>query len=65
MESRKMVQVNLFAGQDSVLCDDLARWDVGWGGREAQEGGDIYIHIIDSLLYSEKLTLHCKAIIIQ
>ena len=28
-----------------VLCDDL----VGWGGREDQEGGDIYTHIADSL----------------
>ena len=31
----------------SVLCDDLEGWD--GGGREAQEGGDICIHIADSL----------------
>ena len=39
-----------------VLCDDLDVWDgrgvrVGW--REVQEGGDIGIHIADSL--------HCTA----
>ena len=28
-----------------MLCDDLD----GWGGRVAQEGGDICIHIADSL----------------
>ena len=31
-----------------VLCDYLEGWD-GEGGREAQEGGDIGIHIVDSL----------------
>ena len=31
-----------------MLCDDLERCD-GEGGREAQEGGDICIHITDSL----------------
>ena len=35
----------------SVLCDDLDRWD-GGDGREVQEGGDIYIHIADSLCYT-------------
>ena len=34
-----------------MLCDDLDGWD--GGGREAQEGGDICIHIADSL--------HCVA----
>ena len=29
-----------------MLCDDLEGWD--GGGREAQEGGDICIHIADS-----------------
>ena len=33
-----------------MLCDDLDGWD---GGREVQEGGDICIHIADSL--------HCTA----
>ena len=27
------------------LCDALEGWDGGWGGREAQQGGDICIHI--------------------
>ena len=34
-----------------MLCGDLS-W-VGWGGREVQEGGDVCIHIADSL--------HCTA----
>ena len=34
----------------SVLCDNLEGWN--WrGGREVQEGGDIYTHITDSLRY--------------
>ena len=32
-----------------MLCDDLDSWDGAWGGREIQEGGDICIHIADSL----------------
>ena len=35
-----------------MLCDDLDGWD-GGDGREVQEGGDIGIHIADSL--------HCTA----
>ena len=31
-----------------MLCDNLEGWD-GEGGREAQEGGGICIHIPDSL----------------
>ena len=31
----------------SVLCDDLEGWD--GGGRDAEEGGDICIHIADAL----------------
>ena len=31
-----------------MLCDHLEGWDRE-GGREAQEGGDIGIHIADSL----------------
>ena len=31
-----------------MLCDDLVGWN-GEGGRETQEGGDIGIHIADSL----------------
>ena len=30
-----------------MLCDDLEGWD-GVGGREAQKGGDICIHTVDS-----------------
>ena len=42
----------------SVLCDDLdagegGKGEGGRGGREVQEGGDIVIHIADSL--------HCTA----
>ena len=36
-----------------MLSDDLDGWDGLWGGREIQEGGDIGIHIADSL--------HCTA----
>ena len=32
----------------SGLCDNLQGWD-GRGGREAQERGDLSIHIADSL----------------
>ena len=31
-----------------MLCDDLEGCDGEWGGREAQEGGDICIHMADS-----------------
>ena len=34
-----------------MICDDLDGWDRGRGGREVQEGGDIGIHIADSLCY--------------
>ena len=50
-----------------MLCDDLEGWDVvEWGGgrREAQEGGDICIHIADSFCCIVE-TQHCKAIIRQ
>ena len=36
----------------------------GGGGREAQEGGDICIHIADSLCCIAE-TQHCKATILQ
>ena len=36
-----------------MLCDDLDGQDGGWGGREVKEGGNIGIHIADSL--------HCTA----
>ena len=31
-----------------MLCDGLEGWD-GGGGREAPKGGDVYVHIADSL----------------
>ena len=31
-----------------MLCGDLKGWGGEWGGRKAQEGGDICIHIADS-----------------
>ena len=48
-----------------MLCDDLEGWDAG--AREAQERGDICVHIADSLsaLVQQKLMQHCKAIILQ
>ena len=51
----------------SMLCDDLEGWD-GEGGREAQEGGDMgmYVHIeLIHFVVQQKLTQHCKAIILQ
>ena len=36
-----------------MRCDDLGGWDGGGGRREVREGGDIDIHITDSL--------HCTA----
>ena len=48
-----------------MLCHDLDEWDRGWGGREVQEGGDIDIHRADSLVVQQKLTQHCKAILLQ
>ena len=30
-----------------MLCDHLEGWDGGWSGRDAQEGGDIYILMVD------------------
>ena len=28
-----------------VLCDNLEMWDGVGGGRQFQEGGDLYVHI--------------------
>ena len=50
-----------------VLCDHLEGWDRD-GGREMQEGGDmgiyVYIYLIHFVI-QQKLTHHCKAIILQ
>ena len=37
---------------------------MGGGGREVPEGGDICLHMADSLV-QQKLTQHCKATILQ
>lgn len=39
-----------------MLCDDL---DESGGGGGAPEGGDICIHIADSLVVQQKLIQHC------
>ena len=36
-----------------------------WCGREVQEGKDICMLIAESLVVQQKLTQHCKAIILQ
>ena len=50
-----------------MLCGDLDGWDGGRGGREVQEGGGIYIYIYSLIHFvvQQKLTQHCKAIILQ
>ena len=35
------------------------------GGKEAQEGGDIWIHKMIHFVIQQKLTQHCKAMILQ
>ena len=50
-----------------MLCDDLEGWGRE-GGREAQERGDIGIYVYIWLIHfvvQQKLTQHCKAIILQ
>ena len=50
-----------------VLCDHLEGWDRE-GGREMQEGGDMGIYVYVELIHfviKQKLTYHCKAIILQ
>ena len=47
-----------------MLSDDLRR--LGWGsGREAQKGGDIFIHTAELFCCTAEMstTQHCKAII--
>ena len=54
-----------------MLCGDLEGWDgVGKGPRggglggakEVQDGGDICVQIVDSLVVQQKLTQHGKTI---
>ena len=50
-----------------MLCDQLEEWDRE-GGREMQEGGDMGTYVYVSLIHfviKQKLTHHCKAIILQ
>ena len=50
-----------------MLCDDLEGWEME-GEREAQEGGDMGIYVYIQLTHfavQQKLTQHCKAIILQ
>ena len=37
-------------GLSSVLFGDLEGWDGGWSGKEVQEGGEICLHMADSLV---------------
>ena len=49
-----------------MLCDDLDRRDgvEGWGGRSKREETHVYIQLIHFIV-QQKLTEHCKAIILQ
>ena len=48
----------------SLLCDDLDGWDGGGGGRSKREGIQVYIQLIHFIV-QQKLTQHCKAILLQ
>ena len=55
----------------NLLCDaELkpgALWqcrEVGWGGREVQKGGNIYVPMVVHMDIWQKPTQHCKAIIL-
>ena len=48
----------------SVLYDDLEEWNGGMGGRLKREGIDVYLQLIQVVIW-EKLTQHCKAIIFK
>ena len=50
----------------TVLCDKRVGmgWEVG-GGREFQEGGDIYIHMLINVDEWQKSTQYCKTVILQ
>ena len=53
--------------KSTVLCDHLEGCDRE-GGREMQEGGDMGIYVYIELIHfvvQQKLTPHCKAIILQ
>ena len=47
-----------------MLSDEREAWDVG-AGREVQEAG-MYVHIwLIHIVVQQKITQHCKAIIVQ
>ena len=48
-----------------MLCDVLEGWGEG-SGREAHEGGDIYIYLrLIHIVVQQELTQHCKVVILQ
>ena len=47
-----------------MLCDDLDGWDGGVEGRLKREGTHVYLRLIH-VVVQQKLTQHCKAIILQ
>ena len=47
-----------------MLCDHLEGWERE-GGREIQEGGDMGIYVNVHFVIKQKLTHHCKAIILN
>ena len=47
-----------------MLCDDLEGWDGGVEGRLKRKGIYVYIQQIHFVV-QQKLTQHCKAIIVQ
>ena len=48
-----------------VFCDNLEAWEEG-GGRETQEGGDMYVYLwLIHLAVWQKPRQHCKSNILQ
>ena len=47
-----------------MLCDDVEGWDGVGRWEEAQEGGDIRIHVADSWCCTEKTSTTFKALIL-
>ena len=48
-----------------VLCDDLEACGRGWNGRGAREGGICMYVWLTHFVVRQKLTQHCKAIILK
>ena len=54
-------------GRSALLCVHLDGWDRECG-RDTQDGGDMGMYVYVQLIHfviKQKLTLHCKAIILQ